>query len=71
MSEMLLEFWTQLKPTEGEGKVTEIFTWVQCFCMYISVLSGKHPEVVPELIAYLITITRVFAGLRETGMGML
>ena len=75
MSEMLPEFWTQLKPTEGEGKpaqarrrrqVTEMFTWVQCFCTYVSVLSGKHPEVVPELMAYLITITRVsqdFAGL--------
>ena len=34
--------------------------------MYISVLSGGSPEAVPELLAYMVTITRVsqdFAGL--------
>lgn len=74
MSEMLPEFWTQTKSDEAESKpaaarrrrqVTEIFTWIQCFCTYVGVLGGKHPESVPELMAYLITITRVsqdFAG---------
>ena len=76
MSEMLPEFWTQARFDEAESKppvarrrrrqVTEIFTWVQCFCTYVSVLSSKSPEVVPELMAYLVTITRVsqdFSGL--------
>ena len=75
MSEMLPEFWTQARFDEAESKppaarrcrrqVTEIFTWVQCFCTYVSVLSSKFPEIVPELMTYLVTITRVsldFAG---------
>ena len=40
-------------------QVTEIFTWVQCFCTYTSVMSGGSPEAVPELLAYLVTITRM------------
>ena len=73
MSELLPEFWS--KPDDMDNKqaaaqrrcqVTEIFTWVQCFATYTSVLSGNYPETVPELLAYLVTITRVsqdFAGL--------
>ena len=73
MSELLPEFWS--KPDDMDNKqaaarrrrqVTEIFTWVQCFATYTSVLSGSYPETVPELLAYLVTITRVsqdFAGL--------
>ena len=64
MSELLPEFWS--RPEDGENKqaaarrrcqVTEIFTWVQCFCTYTSVLSQSSPETVPELLAYLVTIT--------------
>ena len=74
MSEMLPEFWTQSRSDEAESKptvtrrrrqVTEIFTWIQCFCTYVGVLGGKHPESVPELMTYLIMIIRVsqdFAG---------
>lgn len=43
---------------EAEGK-PEIFMRMQCFCTYVSVLSGKYPEVVLEMMAYLITITQV------------
>ena len=66
MSELLPVFWSRQK--EGENKqvaprrgrqVTEIFTWVQCFCTYTSVLSGSSPVAVPELLAYLVTIIRV------------
>ena len=75
MSEMLPEFWTQTTLDEPDSKpaaarrrrqVTEIFTWLQCFCTYVSVLASKHPESMPELMAYIITITRVsqdFAGM--------
>ena len=73
MSELLPEFWS--KPEDVDNKqaaarrrcqATEVFTWVQCFCTYISVLSGSFPKAVPELMAYMVTITRVsqdFAGL--------
>ena len=66
MSELLPELWS--KPEDVENKqaaahrchqVTEIFTWVQCFCIYTSVQPTSAPEAVPELLAYLITITRV------------
>ena len=72
---MLPEFWTQTTLDEPDSKpaaarrrrqVTEIFTWLQCFCTYVSVLASKHPESMPELMAYIITITRVsqdFAGM--------
>ena len=57
MSEMLPEFWTQSRSDESESKpttarrrwqVTEIFTWIQCFCMYVGALGGKHPESMPN-----------------------
>ena len=71
---MLPEFWSQ-KPDDDETKrsstrrprqVTEIFTWIQCFASYTSVLSTRFRDCVPELMAYMVTITRVsrdFAGL--------
>ena len=74
MSEMLPEFWMQTMLDEPDSKpaaahrrrqVTEIFTWIQCFCMYVSTLASKHQSM-PELMAYIITITRVsqdFAGM--------
>ena len=47
-------------------KVTDIFTWVQCFNTYVSVLAPAHPETIPELMAYMSTIVRTsqdFSGL--------
>ena len=39
-------------------QVTKIHSWVQCFAMYISVMTRTHPEAVPELLAYMIGIVR-------------
>ncbi len=77
MAEMLPEYWPGAKPDEDIAKraparrpcqVTDIFTWIQCYASYISVLAGRFTESVPELMAYmyLVTITRVsqdFTGL--------
>ena len=78
MAEMLPEFWPSVRHEESEGsskpspnsrrprQVTEFITWLQCFATYTSVLAGHCPAVVPELMAYLVTIARVsqdFAGL--------
>ena len=52
--------------TQRPQQVTEIFTWIQCFASYTSVLSTCFHYCVPELMAYMVTITRVsrdFAGL--------
>ena len=54
--------WMTKKPRQ----VTDIFTWMQCFTTYVSVLGPAYPEVIPELMAYAATIIRVsqdFAGL--------
>ena len=36
----------------------DITTWVQCFSIYTSVLATKHPQHVPELMAYMRDIIR-------------
>ena len=79
MAELLPEFWslplttksegqpvTQPSPSRRSRKVTDLASWVQCFATYVGVLAGSSPEVVPELMAYLIQIVRVsqdFGGL--------
>ena len=75
MAEMLPEFWSGPKSDEEDSKrpprrrprqVTDIFTWINCYVSYVSVLSGRFSESVPELMAYMATITRVsqdFTGL--------
>ena len=37
-------------------KVTDIFTWVQCFGTYVAVVTPVEPHLVPELMAYMGTI---------------
>lgn len=54
--------WMTKKPQQ----VTDIFTWMQCFTTYVSVLGPVYPEAIPELMAYAAAIIRVsqdFAGL--------
>ena len=46
-------------PSRWPRQVTEIFTWIQCYASYVSVLSSHFAESVPELMAYMVTITRV------------
>ncbi len=63
MQELLPEVWSDTKGGETTGKSSEsqgkgkkrvqnIQVWIQYFAHYVSVLSGKHPEAVPELMAY-------------------
>ena len=40
-------------------KVTDIFTWLQCFCSFVSVRAQQTPALIPELMAYMATIVRV------------
>ena len=68
---MLPEFWPQLwepddknvAPKRRPKQVTDFTTWLQCFAAYTSVLAGTHPAAIPELMAYLVTISRDFSGL--------
>ena len=59
MAELLPE--VRLSGGESEGKmltkrpryVTEIFSWIQCFGTYVSVLGPTYPSAIPELMAYM------------------
>ena len=77
MSELLPEFWSQQRTDEKEGAnraganrrkrpITEINVWLQCFAVYVGVMSAKHPEAIPELMAYMVAVIRAcedFSGL--------
>ena len=60
MHELLPEFWmegegsSKAGANRGKGKkrVKDVQVWLQCFAQYVSVLSSKYPEAVPELMAY-------------------
>ena len=65
MAELLPESWA-IKNDDGQHQlptccrrqVTDLTTWLQCFAVYVGMLSGKHPEVVSELMVYRVSIIR-------------
>ena len=68
MGELLPEFWSLPKdedsaksaaPARRSRKVTDIFSWLQCYATYASVLGPQFPEAIPELLAYMASIIRV------------
>ena len=65
MSELLPEVWTPKEGSEPEHKrrcgrrVLDIFTWLQCFGVYVSIRGMQSPSSIPELMAYMSTIVRV------------
>jgi hypothetical protein len=76
MGELLPEFWGGAREEDGEArreqkarrsrKVTDIFTWIQCYGTYVAVRATGAPEMIPEMMAYQTTIARVsqdYAGL--------
>ena len=73
MEEMLPEIWSgqkdevlrEARPRRTQ-KVAEIFTWLQSFVSYVVVRGAAAPKLIPELMAYQVTIVRVsqdFSGL--------
>ena len=36
--------------------ILDIHTWIACFAVYRAVMSKAYPEVVPEFMAYMLTI---------------
>lgn len=68
MGELLPEFWSPKGDDSERGtgskpkrtrKVTDIFTWIQCYGAYVSVRATGAPQLIPELMAYMATIVRV------------
>ena len=39
--------------------MTELKTWVQCFAIYVGVVSLRHPEVIADMMAYMVMIVKV------------
>ena len=75
MGELLPETWN-LKPGDEANQqrllarrkkpVTELKTWVQCFAIYVGVVSLRHPEVIADMMAYMVMIVKAadeYAGL--------
>ena len=42
----------------GRKQSQDIHVWVQCFAMYVAVVSGEWPRCVPEMMAYMINIIK-------------
>ena len=68
MFELLPEFWTnqggegdankQVKRPRSNKKVQDINVWLQCYALYVGVRALKAPNLIPELMAYQISILR-------------
>ena len=48
-----------MSPPHRPRQVTDIFVWIQSYSSYVSVLASQFGEAVLELMAYMVTITRV------------
>ena len=67
MGELLPEFWSAQDDGEARKeskqrrsrKVTDMFTWLQCYASYVAVRVLEDPRMAPELLAYQSTIVRV------------
>lgn len=61
MGELLLNEAAAKEPwvTKKVQQLTDIFSWMQYFMMYVSILGPGYPEAIPELMAYAATIIRV------------
>ena len=69
MGELLPEFRVGPKEVEVKErrgrqarKVTDIFSWLQCYATYVAVLAPYEPSAIPELMAYMGFIIRVLSG---------
>ena len=40
-------------------RVADIFTWLQCFGVYVNIRGMQSPESIPEFMAYMSLIVRV------------
>ncbi len=74
MAELLPEYWALLRGEDESKKaavrrpkqVTDFHTRLQCFALYCGVLGKHNPSAIPEIMAYLVTISRMsqdFSGL--------
>ena len=54
----------QGKTMHKRKTVEDIETWMEAFCTYAAVRGKKHPEDIPQLIAYATTIVK---GARDYG----
>lgn len=72
MGELLPEFWPSSREEDPHTKleaktcrvrsVQDIFMWLQCFGLYVSVLAAQHPDHITGLMAYQSTIERAHQG---------
>ena len=55
-----------LEVAQARKKPTrDVLTWVQCFNIYIAVVVKKHPDMVPEMLAYMLIVLRAQRDYKE------
>ena len=67
MAELLLEVLVSARAPSQMGlsalvyrkrPITDVLTWVQCFGVYVGMLAKQFPDVVPELMSYMVAIIK-------------
>ena len=48
----------QMSRAKGRKRVQEIAVWLQCFAVFVGVVAKFEPDVVPGLMAYMVSIIR-------------
>ena len=38
--------------------IWDVLTWIQCFNIYIAAVAKEHPDMVPEMLAYMLIVMR-------------
>jgi len=70
MCELLPEFWMAPRESEesaaqrtaksrGRRQTQDVCVWLQCFAVYVVMMSARWPKRVPEMMAYMIHIIRM------------
>jgi len=68
MGELPTEFWASIRDGDVDGrickvrpsrKVTDLYSWLQCYAIYMVVLGPPELQAIPELIVYMAFIIRV------------
>ena len=59
LPECLAESTNSIPRSRARKKLNDISVWLQCFALYVGVLASSKSALVPDLMAYMISIIRV------------
>ena len=59
LQESLVGAFSEFQAQQQQRRVTDRFTWIRCFTIYVAVLSKKAADMVPSMLAHLHTVIRL------------